>query len=376
MRPELAGKTGGVHVSADAMRDLELDRLVNSFLPDASEAGADGAFRFLRKYLTCDANEITKRQNIFMALGSVDGSLAQAEKIAEAWKTLARSLCEAENAARPLLAYAHRRNAARSYMQSVQMLAKLFSGKKTGLENDNGHYAEISEYAGAVQSGDFYKLVGECLDAADGCMTPPRNASVAYNVDDKGKVASYGLTGVNNFAKDEAPAGIFGAGRKATGLGEAAMIRQKQSLAGLETFLFEKIEKRYKSPLAKALKIFGKISFEPLRDWLDWLEPIFLYRAGLAFKRGVYGLGLRDCAARPEGESFSAANISHPNSVLAGNAPVPVSLKFNAGDAVFVTGANGSGKTTGLKALAQNAVVAQLGFNVPAEKFCFAPQKS
>ncbi|MCL2709019.1 MAG: hypothetical protein FWF03_07900, partial [Defluviitaleaceae bacterium] len=186
----------------------------------------------------------------------------------------------------------------------------------------------------------------------------------------------YGLTGVNHFAKDEAPAGIFGAGRKASGLGEAVIIRQKQSLAGLETFLFDKIEKRYRSPLAKALKIFGKISFEHLRDWLDWLEPIFLYRAGLAFKRGVYGLGLRDCAARPEGESFSAADMRHPNSVLAGNAPVPVSLKFNAGDAVFVTGANGSGKTTGLKALAQNAVVAQLGFNVPAEKFCFAPQKS
>jgi len=158
-------------------------------------------------------------------------------------------------------------------------------------------------------------------------------------------------------------------------VGNPAAVRETGRLAALTDFITRRVEQVWAKPLRDALYAFKKLDLDVIRAWLHWASGMELYNAGLLMWDRFERNGVTVCRPAP-GERIEAMGMAHPYMAASGQSPATQDIELSAGEACLITGANNSGKTSALKSLAQNLMLAQLGFWTPARSLVFKPFKS
>jgi len=367
MFPQLCATNNGVIMTRDGMEDLDVFRLFRAFFPaDTSTEDAD-IVHFLHTYLTYDANEIKRRSEIVGALQKNSESLLGVERIVAQHKRLSHSLSELGRSQRPLLFYTYMRHAQEAYIASIEHAQNLF----------NSDVPAMAEIAGAIchiRTSSFYAEVQDCLRRINAKINPLRNLTLAVNLTEAGQVAEIGISNINH------PVGILnglfnGASTQVNSLCDDVPVKIRSPLVHLEAYIVSQVETQWAASLKSVMRELKKIDMEKLCAWRDWLQHIKFYHKGLLLAEKLKQAGVCTCRPEPCDTGIAAEEMLYPHMALTKRTPVQQTIRFDIGNAVLITGANSSGKSSVLKALAQNVMLAQLGFWVPARSLRFIPFK-
>jgi len=359
-----------ITVSYESMVDLDIFRLCREFF-DAGNLIADKEIEdFMNKYLTDDALEIKRRSTIigFLSVNTESKNLIQS--IIEEYRNLSQCLSDLDRGPRPLLTYAQMLHAMEAYTASVELMCTLFLSK----ESTASVITEISDVIVDVKNSPFFAKVQICLLQVKKLLQPLSNLTLAVNISESGEAVQISITDINSGS--EQLVGMFsGSKENINSLCDVAPIKLRSPYSYLEGYILEQVEKRLATQLNAALRVLKQIDINILREWYDWLAPMDLYYKGLLFVNKLKQYNCQLCQPNPSHGIFEAEDMGYPHLVLTGYKPVPQAFHFSLGDTIMITGANSSGKTSALKSFAQNSILAQLGFWVPARLFRFHPYK-
>ncbi len=115
---------------------------------------------------------------------------------------------------------------------------------------------------------------------------------------------------------------------------------------------------------------------ETAEAWIEAMRPMAFYLVALDLAHRMAGDGRPLCRPTRDRQAFRFAQMHSPHLILQGRPSVPYTHRMDAPSLALVTGANHAGKTTFLKTLAQNCLLAQMGFLVPAKAFAFPFSRS
>ena len=368
MTLQLCDTNSTVNISKETMADLDIFDLCRSFF--LSQALEDNEIEiFIKTYLSADISEIQRRSEIIGGLSKNPESKSLIASIIAECKRMSHNISAISRSPRPLMACTGTLHALKAYISSINYLEKLFIYGSTPAIN------EIAEFIRKEKESAFYAQVQNSLQYADNLIKPLDSVTLAVNMSEAGQAAQIAVTDINGHM--EKLTGIFGGVRdNINSLCDAAPIKQRGQLAYLEDYIIAQVEKQWSPQLNAALRAFKKISIEKLHGWHNWLMHIKLYHKGLLLLDKLNPLGCAGCRPEPCIDGFiNAEGMLYPHMVLSELLPIPQTFKFSTGDAVIITGANNSGKTSVLKAFAQNCILAQLGFWIPAKFFKFSPFK-
>lgn len=134
------------------------------------------------------------------------------------------------------------------------------------------------------------------------------------------------------------------------------------------------LEKQWKSSLNKAAKLMEPIRLPRSQELLSLARPLHLYQVGLLCAEAFENRGYALCRPVPSpNTSLDMQLVHYPDLILHNKGIQGNDLHLQKGNAVIITGANHSGKTSYLKTVGQSYLLAQLGFLVPATSMRFAP---
>jgi hypothetical protein len=141
-----------------------------------------------------------------------------------------------------------------------------------------------------------------------------------------------------------------------------------------DEYLRRALEKEWKSDLAHAKKRLAEGKLSQIECILNFEEQLDFYLVGLYCTECYRNRGYSLC--RPTfrtGGGFFASNIKYPELILHQDGIQGNDITLRPSDAIIITGANHSGKTSYLKTLGQGFLLAQLGFFVPADSLSLTP---
>jgi len=313
----------------------------------------------LQTYITYDAEEVLKRSEIIGKLSTQDISLVS--DLVKVREELSRCLKELKKQQRPLMEYSFLFYALEAYLRSVDIAAQLLP------------LAEPEEVS------IFYANVKETVTKVCEAITPPKNVTLAVNISESGMPLQMGITNIESNAIDVV--GVLG--KNKTGINslcDAASVSSRSAHGYLETYIHDQIEKQWGTALNSALRLMRKIDINHLLEWAEWLKPMELYYTGLVVMNSLREHGANLCRPAPlafgsYAKKTKVKSMLYPHLVFCRKEVQAQDFGFNHGDIVMITGANSAGKTSVVKAYAQNCIFAQLGFWVTADSFEFTPFK-
>ena len=120
-----------------------------------------------------------------------------------------------------------------------------------------------------------------------------------------------------------------------------------------------------------------------MEDWIEknklliskWFETIAFTDAYLSFANYNFNHPLHTCPIieNDKKSTLNAANLRHP--LINIEVSIPNSIQINTTDFIIITGANMAGKSTFLRTVALNLVMANCGLKVAAKSFLYRPLK-
>ena len=371
MKVNLCATNKQAVISKESMTDIGIFNLVRGFAD--SKYSDDEIAAFFNTYLTYDPEEIRYRSTILGYLSGVNSCKEKLADIIAGCRRLLQSIKIIDDTfLRPLVAYTYKLRVLEEYMQTVEKTWQLFSG-----ESDIPEITAISKMVQEQQQSQFYTQVQETVHQVRGMVERLDNVTLGVNFMDSGGEEPLRLGVVNVNSTSENIVGIFGhGGEKSNSLYDPAPVRVRGQLPHLEDFILADVEKKWARKLRAALRKLNKIDIDNIIRWHNWLKHIYLYYSGLLFAdkikpNEVFPPKPMDEAILSEGSFITAEEMLNPYMAITDRKPVQQNLRFNLGETVMITGANNSGKTTALKAFAQNCLLAQLGFWIPVRSFKF-----
>ncbi len=372
--PMLSGANGAV-LGPGAVQALDLCACAAYFL---RETRPEEVQAFFVRYLSRDPAEIGARAARILALAGTPDMPERLEAVRERAGRMRFFLGELDRRPGPL-------GVCNCFYRLLTLYVESVDGFCAALEEaGDPALAELRRTAREFRDGGAYARARDCLGAARAHFTPLTDAAVGVNLSEGGDALQVCVTELN--AGGGAGAGLLGKPQEPPeNLLSAAPLRSLGMLAHLEAFVLFRAEREWRGDLAKTLGILRGFPPDVLRDWLAWLEPLDFYIAGLRCARALAARGCPLCAPRPAPAGIAARELYYPHMALAGEGRLPVPCDaglpggaltrgaLTRGALTLITGANHSGKTSFLKAVAQACVLAQLGFPVPARDFAFAP---
>ena len=356
-----------VRIPRESLTDLDIFPLFKEFISAVYPLKDDDIESFINTYMTADINEILRRNEILYGLSKNAESKNLMASVIGEYHRLSNSLSVLEGKPRPLMAATQMLNALNAYISSIDYFDNLFI---------SGEVIEINKLAEFIQSqksSAFYSQVRETLNQVNLLFKPLKNATLAVNLRDSGDAVQIGVTNIN--LGDNKLFGLFGnENERVNSLFNPVQVKLRSPLVHLEDFILVQVEKQWAKPLSKTLRLLKKINKEILVIWMNWIRHIALYYLGLLLWDKLIKAGSMICKPELCMEEMEAESMQYPYLILSTvQAPIPQDFSLYSGDAVLITGANGSGKTSTLKAFAQNCILAQLGFWIPAKRFRFIP---
>ena len=370
MTAQLCGIENNVSLSREALIDLDIFPLFHGFYRTGRLLDDDTIEAFIKMYISGDPHEISRRSEILEYLSANEASKNLIETIIAECGNLSRNLHDIDSSLRPLQVYTQTLQAMEAYTSSIEHMESLFANHNS----NSPAVSTISDFIIAEKASPFYAKVKDCLIHINTLIKPIKNVNLAVNIAESGMPVQIGVTDIN--CGEYALNGLFSGPRDGiNSLCDTEPVKVRSSYIYLEGFILDQIEKQWASPLKAALRLLSKIDLNNLRIWRDWLKHISLYHVGLLLLLRLKEQNCHICRPTPSANILDAKDIVYPHLALSGHRPVSQMFSFSLGDIVMITGANSSGKTSALKAFAQNTILAQLGFWIPAREFHFIPYK-
>lgn len=351
-----------VQISYQTLKDLDIFGLLRVLFPPGKN-NDEAITDFLHTYLTAAPGEINRRIQILTHLQQNPQSPALLSNISAANERLYAAIKNLRLDSRPLEFCVQYKHALTAYITALGSLESLFC--------PTAQNPAISALAASIQAeknSGFYHMAAQALHHLNTHLPPLNNVTLAVNLSSDGRPVHIGVTNING---GEMPVGIFGPGT-ANSLTAAAPIKSQSRFSYFADFIFTQVEKQWAPKLKAAMHHLRKVDFDGLILRHQWLSHADLYSKGLHLAARFTQLGYGLCKPTAQ-DACQAAGMVYPSLALLGKAPKPLSMGIGAGDTVMITGANGSGKTSAVKAFVQNSLLAQLGFLVPAASFAFIP---
>ena len=364
----LIRQLGTTPIKEQVLHDLDLPRLLCRLDASMTEKTALG---FLGRYICSDAGELAERFLLFREL-SEKASAEELEELSVRLASLPEERLKFTNAGDKLHQVLYTR---RRYAGTVWCLEKLAALCGRGFSSRR--MQELGLFTEKLRNEPSYKAAVKAVSASEELLTVPKSVSVGINVRADARPLEMGiLTEAAEEGTTESLLKTEDMSRPINSLFPEMPYHRDQFGTHFEEYIGRQLEKQWKNKLNKAVDLFKKLP-EPPEDELAALSDDFHFLAeGLFFKaffekRGVpvtVPVFSDDPAVCVQAEGLVypelAAKADHVE-------PNPVHLK--KGNAVIVTGANHSGKTSYLKTLAQGLFLAQMGYYVPASSFSFCP---
>ena len=364
---DLCDLSSKVDISHRVLDDLNIFHMFQICFEMNNRKNNDEIEDFLFSYLTYDADEIKRRNEIISYLVLKPDAESLIKKIINERSLLHSSLDKLNKTNRPLITYNLALKALKSYIVTVDTMNILFSQEDCSKPNA----AAITRFINSIKESAFYLDIKDKIKESEKHVVRLDNVTLAVNVLTDGQAEQIAVTGIN--CEPENVDGLFGSKERANSLSNVIKVKSRNEIVNLELYIIDKVEKLWSAPLNKILREYKKIDFNILNEWCNWIEHMVLFQKGVYIAKQMI---LNNCKlSRPiisDGE-INAEKMLYPDLVLAGFTSVPQDINIKKGVTTIITGANSSGKTSALKSIAQNYLLAQLGFLVPAYKFIFIP---
>lgn len=344
-----------------ALQDLDISHILT--FADARFT-APTAAAWIERYFCCDPEEITARSAVLTDVCK----LCTEESLEQAIASLAAIRIENEKLGRALskvdeVLYAWRR--LQAYVHCIDIFTEVFPVRAYTSPRTQA----LAAFFQALHEDSQLGACRAALEQMDQLLQLPDYVFLGVNVKEDGSPQELGILGD---AVGAASVNALLCPRDHTAPSDSlgAEFVYNSNLYGFhfDEYIHRALEKQWKGTLGRANKLLLETPLPHLEEMLQLEEPLDFYLVGLRCMNCYTRRGYTLC--RPEfhaGGGFFAKNMKYPELILHQDHVQGNDIMLHPSDAVIITGANHSGKTSYLKTLGQGYFLAQLGFFVPAE---------
>ncbi|MBQ7064566.1 MAG: hypothetical protein IJM90_06740 [Firmicutes bacterium] len=364
----LLEQIGTMPEKEQVLHDLDMPRLMERISPEMTE---EKALDYLRTYLCSDPAEIRERSLLLEELQE-HSSVGELEKLSRQIAGLAEERLKWEQSESRLqqLLYTGRRQ--ELYAACLEGLYSLASRGYT-----SGRMQRLLDRVGEMRRRPEYQRLGKVLDDYHELIRYPQSVTLAINTLEDARPQEIGLLSVQEERAEMHPVvDMRDAEAPADTLFPEMPYSRYQYGSHFDEYISRAVEKLWRGKINKAMDLFKRMP-DPDEESLEGLDRELQYCAeGLRVIRFFSEKGFTLCRpaiAEDPSVLMSAESMIYPELAAKKEDIKPNPVKLMSGGAVIVTGANHSGKTSYLKTLAQNLLMAQMGYKVPAAEMAFRP---
>lgn len=343
---------------APALHDLDMDRLLCRV---DEKMKTDEAVRFCEKYLTWDAEEIEKRGELLLQLKAI-ATANEVYEIADALDGLSVEALKEEQSGDALHTVVYRMRRVRKYIHVIDT----FRRWDEQLQSERFH-AMVRVLPNITSVKAHYDQLCTLIKL-------PKTMLLAANLNAAAAVTEFGLLDT----ADQAPVNSLIAPKdpssEANALFEPMSYSRTQFGTHFDEYLGALLTKQMQPQLKKAAEPMKQLTL-PMEDELASLaDDIRFYALGLRFAETFEALCVAQTLPMRSENTLEAKQMVYPE--LALRAGVTANdASIGKDDVVLITGANHSGKTSFLKTVGQNLLLAQLGYLAMADALALCPAR-
>ncbi|MCI8633568.1 MAG: hypothetical protein HFE64_08850 [Lachnospiraceae bacterium] len=372
MSVTLIQETGQGTALSQALSDLDMSKILCRIDPRMTPGDAD---HFMRRYFSSDAGEIKERLAVLMDLKQVTDA-ARLQHAIDAILSIQREQEKLNLAAGKLQEVLYRWRLASAYTACLQEWSQLLDTPPHPYESER--IQALQQFFTRLTEEPFYAHCQSAIKELEELLCLPRYLHLGINLREDGYPSELGILSLENDAEElNALLCHTDAAQPSHGLGPEFVYNRSLYGSHFDEYILRGLEKQWKSEINKASKLVGGLRFTHSDELLALVRPLQFYQIALLSAEAFEQRGYLLCRPEPlPGASLEMQAVVYPDLVLHSSGIQGNDLRLQKGNAVIITGANHSGKTSYLKTIGQSYVLAQLGFLVPAAAMRFSPVTS
>ncbi len=372
MSVTLIQESGQGNSLSQALSDLDISKILCCIDTRMTPEKAD---HFIRQYFSSDAAEIRDRLSVLADLKQVTNA-AQLQHAIDAILFIEREQEKLSLAAGKLQEVLYHWRLASAYTACLQEWTQLLSSPSHTYESDR--MQSLQQFFTLLLKEPLYARCQSVISQLEELLPLPRYLHLGINLREDGYPNELGILSVENDAEDlNALLCHTDAAQPSYGLGPEFVYNRSLYGSHFDEYILRGLEKQWKSEINKASKLVSGLDFPHSQELLALVRPLQFYQIALLAAEAFEQRGYALCRPQPvPGASLEMQTVVYPDLVLHSSGIQGNDLQLQKGNAVIITGANHSGKTSYLKTIGQSYVLAQLGFLVPAAAMRFSPVTS
>lgn len=343
------------------------------------------AARFAGKYFSSDPSEISSRLAFLKDLSS-SVTAARLQEGIDAIDALDTENQKASSASGRFTQVLYRWRRYAAYVRLIQLFNDMLSPA-----GESPRYRALSGYFRSLKEDPLFGRLEDTLAQLDQVLPLPRYIWLGFNMREDGYPQEMGIISAEGHidlrdeasVKDQPLNAILSfddPNQPSEGLGPEFVYHRGIYGSHFDEYIEKAVEKQWKSEISKADKLLEKLeprggeSLPELQNLLSLKEALSFYQVALLSREAFTQRGYALCSPEPLPDTpLEIEGALYPDFILRHEGIQGNDLRLQRGNAVIITGANHSGKTSYLKTIGQCTVLAQLGFFVPAKKMVFTP---
>lgn len=345
------------------IKDISMDRLFQRFL--SSSMDIEKFNDWFCVYFTSDKNEIVRRNELLKFLSKKENSMKKINLILSSLRSMEDCFCQLNHTKHPYLYFVNLKSILKLYIDSIDAALDLFSNSPE--DNIKSIWKKIEQEKETVS----YKSIVEFYTQYLNELPILKNVSIGVNLDEMGNNTHLSILGFNDGLTDTIS--FFQNMEKCNSLCSKSSVNNHIEFVQIEEYIICQYEKKISRYLHSLKKASSKIKLDIIYSWHSWIKNVEYYQIGLQYISALQESNINYCFPTFTQQGFLAKKMIYPYMALQNTDAIPQDFSFSNSDIVFICGINGSGKTTFLKSLCQNILLAQLGFPVLADNFKFFP---
>ena len=384
------------------LTDLDLSQVLCLIDPRMDEKAAAS---FAGRYFSSSSEEIAERSAFLKDL-SVLTDAASLQQGIDAIDQLDAENQKASIAATRFQSVLYRWRRLAAYRKVVLSFCRILSPKgdtkdpagNAAFSASSKRFQALADYFLSLREAPFFTALEEALEALDQALVLPRYIQLGFNMREDGYPQEMGIIAAEghidlrktDFAADDASLddseiplnallSFDDPKEPSKGLGPEFIYNRSLYGSHFDEYIEHAAEKQWKGEIGRAEKILDRLQpkgekLKELDTLLSLREPLSFYQIGLLSIEAFSSRGYQLCIPQPLPDTpLVIREALYPDFILQHEGIRGNDLTLKRGNAVIITGANHSGKTSYLKTIGQCTALAQLGFFVPAKEMVFTP---
>lgn len=370
MKDYVLSKTHAVNIDDRTINNIGFNDICFKFIP-RDIVSTKNYNKWIRKHLTYSKKEISKRNII---LENIANRITTKEVLVKIHNSNKRI--------KSLLGEMRRRSGSLIYCAFQLDILHLFIESLNSLKHEMDYYDIhefniIYDYLMELSNSEEYKYIANCVSDASSLIPNLNNVLLGVNVGEFGNANTISLLKINDVEYSMQSVLDNNLQIPIGGLLPNIPIKEHTSKPYLENYIIEQLGRTLRNKLRPIEKALKKVNLNIIETWLQFTEQFEFYIIGLHYMEITKKKKIPICFPRLSIANVHAKNLYYPQMALSvlSQSPTPQSLSVYDSKTTIVTGANSAGKTSFLKSIAQNCLIAQLGLPVLANDFIFSPYK-